>query len=40
MKSATNRDRGRLYISSGVPTCSMQPSFMTAIRSAIDMASS
>src|SRR5581483_6450914 len=40
MKSATNRDVGRRYTSSGVPSCSMRPSFITAMRSAIDIASS
>ena len=40
MKSATNRVRGRSYSSSGVPSCSTRPAFMTAIRSLIVSASS
>ena len=39
MKSATNREAGRLYISSAVPICSTRPSFMIAMRSAIAIAS-
>ena len=39
MKSATNRVAGRSKISTGGPTCSMRPAFITAIRSLITSAS-
>ena len=39
-KSATNMVAGRSYISCGAPICSTTPWFITAIWSAIDMASS
>ena len=38
-KPATKSVAGRLYISSGVPICSSRPSFMTAMRSPMVIAS-
>ena len=40
MKPATNGVLGCSYTSTGVPTCSMPPSLMTAMRSLIVSASS
>ena len=40
MKSATNAEAGRRYTSTGVPTCSITPWFITTMRSAIVSASS